>query len=166
MVQPARLSSRSDFGKPGDALGIEPGGGLIEQQHGGAMNQRAGDGDALAHAARKCADLGGAAIIEANFTEKSFGADSGGFDILESGEKQEIFLGGEFVVDHRGVGDVAGAGIAGGLLSAAGKREFAVRGANNLSGDAEKGGLAGAVATGKDGAFAGRNFKSDAAERE
>ena len=64
------------------------------------------------------------------------------------------------------VADVAGAGIAGGFLSAAGKREFAVRGANDLPGDAEKGGLAGAVATGKDGAFAGRNFKSDAAERE
>ena len=31
MVQPARLSSRSDAGKPGDAQGIEAGGGLIEE---------------------------------------------------------------------------------------------------------------------------------------
>ena len=51
-------------------------------------------------------------------------------------------------------------------MSPAGKREFAVRGANYLPGDAEKGGLAGAVATGQDSAFAGGNVEGDPAECE
>src|ERR1700739_4644204 len=100
------------FGEPGNADGVESSGGLIEKQDGGPMNQGAGNGDTLAHAARESAYERGAAIVETNVTEKFFGASGGLGHVLEFGKEDEVFLGGEFVIDHGGVRHVAGASIA------------------------------------------------------
>ena len=70
------------FGEPGNAEGIEAGGGLVEEENAGAMNQCSGDGDALAHAAGKGADERSAALVEADFAEKFFGAGGGLRDAL------------------------------------------------------------------------------------
>jgi len=154
------------FGEPGDAERIETGGGLIEEKYGWTMNQGAGDGDALAHAAGKSADEGIAALDEADFAEEFFGASGGRFDILKFGEKEEIFFGGEFVVDHGGVGDVAGAAVGGRVGGCAGKGELACGWFDDLRGDAEERGFAGTVAAREDYTFAGGDGEGDAAEGE
>ena len=85
---------------------------------------------------------------------------------MQPGKEQEIFLSSEFIVDHRAVADVAGARIGGGIGGTAGKGEHPGGGADDLPGDAEERGLAGAVAAGEDGAFAGGDFERHAAESE
>ena len=154
------------FGEPGNAEGIEAGGGFVEQQNAGAMDERAGDGDALAHAAGKSANERGAAFVQADFAEQFFGAGGGLGNILEFGEEDKIFFGGKFVVDHGGVGDVAGAIVGGRGGIGAGERESARGGTNDAGGYAEKRGFSGAVASGEDDTFAGRNLQGDAAEGE
>ncbi len=151
------------IGEPSDAERIEARGGLVEEQHRGAMNERTGDGDALAHAAGESADQGVATLEEADFTKQIFGASGGIVDLLKFGEEHEIFFGGEFIVDHGGVPDIAGASI-GSVGSGAGKRQLAGCRQNNLRSDAQKGGLAGAVASCKDEAFARSDFQGDVAK--
>src|SRR5271157_729610 len=154
------------FREPGDAKRIKPSGRLIEEQDGGTMHQGAGDGDTLAHAAGEGADEGGAAFVKADFTEKLFGAGGRLWDSLKLGEEDEIFLGGEFVINHGGVGDVAWAATGGGVGGSAGEGQLPCRGSNDASGDAEERGFAGAVASGEDDTFTGRDFEGDAAKGE
>ncbi len=153
-------------GEPGDAERVQAGGGLVEKEHGGTMDERPGDGDALAHAAGEGANERGAAFKEADFAEKSFGAGDGGFHFLQPGEEEEIFFGGEFIVDHGAVADVAGAIIGRGFGGSAGKRELPGGGTHDLAGNAQERGFAGAVAAGEDGAFTRGDFEGDAAESE
>jgi len=87
-------------------------------------------------------------------------------DGLEEGVQHQVLLGSEFVIDHGAVADVAGARTAGGIGGASGKGEFTGRGADELPGNSEKRGLAGAVAAGEDGAFTRGDFEGDAAEGE
>ena len=128
------------------------------------MHQRAGDGDALAHAARESANQRRAPFVEAHFVEQFFGAGGGLRNILESAEENEILFGGEFVVDHGGVGDVAGSIVCSAVGGGAGERKFPCGGADDAGGDTKKGGFAGAVASREDHAFAGGDFKGDAAK--
>src|SRR5580704_8022269 len=104
------------------------------------MKESASDGDALAHAARKSADQRVAAVEEAEFMQEGFGACGGLIDILQAREEDEIFFGGEFVVDHGAVGYVAGANSVG--SGGVWKRECAGGRTNEARGDAEKSGLA------------------------
>lgn len=163
---PCAMNVAKRFSEPGDTEGIETGSGFIEKQDGRAMDERASDGDALAHAAGKSANEGGAAVVESDFEEKFFSAGGGLRNILEFGEENEIFFGGEFVVNHGGVGDVAGAAIAGGFRGCTGEGQLPCCRANDAGGDAEKGGFAGTVAASKDDAFAGSDFERDAAKGE
>jgi hypothetical protein len=154
------------FGKPGDAERVKTGGGLIEEENRGAMDQSPCDGNALTHSPGEGAHGGSTALVEADFVEKLFGASNGLRNILELGEEDEVFLGSEFVVHHGGVSHVAGPTIAAGFLGSAGERELPCRGTNDAGGNAKESGFSGAIATGKDDAFARRNLKGDAAKRE
>jgi hypothetical protein len=99
------------IGQPCDAARVKSSGGLIEEQHGGPVNQSAGDGDALPHAARKGADQRVAALEEGDFAEQIFGACRGIVDILKFREQNQIFFGGELIVDHGGVTDITGPAV-------------------------------------------------------
>lgn len=152
------------FRQPGNAKRIEASGGLVEEQDGGPVNQGTRDGDALAHATRKCADLRIATVDEANFAQKFFGASLGIFYTLEFCEKDQVLFGSEFVVDHGGVGNVTGARVNRSRGIGAGEAEFAGRWLDDLGGDAEQSGFAGAIASRKGDAFAGGDFEGDAAK--
>jgi len=154
------------FGEPGNAERVETGSGLVEEKDGGTMHQGAGDGDALAHAAGEGADWGGATLVEPDFFEQFFGTSGGLRDVLQPREEDKIFLGGKFVVDHGGVGDVAGTILGGGIRGGAGEREFARGGADDAGSDAKERGFAGTVASGEDYAFAGSDFERDATKSE
>jgi len=65
------------FGEPGNAERVEARGRLVEQENAGAMDERAGDGDTLAHASGEGADGGVAPLEQVNFAEKLFGAGGG-----------------------------------------------------------------------------------------
>ena len=110
------------LGEPGNAQRVEASGGLIEEQDGGAVNESAGDGDALAHAAGKGANRGSPALVEADFAEKLFGTGGGLGNVLEFGEEHEILFGGEFVLNHGGVSDLAGTAVGGGFGDGARER--------------------------------------------
>ena len=88
------------------------------------------------------------------------------FDVLKSGEQQQILFGGQLVVDHGGMSDIAGTAVGGGRGVCAGKTQLPCRGLHDLRGDAQQRGLAGAVAPGKGHAFARCNFKRYAAQGE
>ncbi len=130
------------------------------------MNQSAGDSDTLAHAAREGADKRVAAFDETDFAEKFRGTSGRSFDILEFGEEEKIFFGGEFVVDHSGVRDIAGTSVIGRLGCCAGESKLARGGLDDLRGDAKQRGFTGAVAAREDNAFAGSDGEGDAAEGE
>ena len=104
--------------------------------------------------------------IEADFAEKFFGAGGGLSDILEFSEEEEIFFGGRVRRRPWWSGRRSRGGHCRRLRSGAGKGELACGGPNDLRGDAQEGGFAGAVAACKDDAFAGSNFEGDAAEGE
>jgi hypothetical protein len=154
------------FGEPGDAERVKAGGGLVEEENRGAMDQSPRDSDALAHAAGEGAHGGSTALVEANFVEKLFGTSHGLRNILEPGEEDEVFLGSEFVVHHGGVSHVTGPAIAASFFGSVGEKELPCRGTNDAGGNAKESGFSGAIATGKDDAFARRNLKGDAAKRE
>jgi len=130
------------------------------------MHERAGDGDALAHAAGEGANERGAAFVEADFAKEFFGAGGGLRDALKFGEEDEVLFGREFVVDHGGVRDVTWPAIARGFGGRAGEGQLPCRGADDAGGDAEESGFSGAVATGEDDIFARSDFKGDAAKSE
>ena len=114
-VQPERLTSRRVLASQEMPRGSRPVAGSSKRSTRGAMDEGASDGDALAHAAGEGADKGGAALVEADFAKQIIGAGGRLRDTLEFGEEDEVFFGGEFVVDHGGVGDVAGAAVRGGV---------------------------------------------------
>jgi len=87
-------------------------------------------------------------------------------NVLEFCEEHEIFFAGELVVNHGGVGDVAGALVGGMCGVSAGERQFACSGLDDLCGDAQERGLAGTVAARQDYTFAGSDGEGDAAEGE
>ncbi len=130
------------------------------------MDESARDGDALAHAAGKGAHERSTPLVKADFAEQIFGTGDGRFHFLQPCEEEEIFLGGKFVVNHGAVADIAGTRIACGISGTAGKGELSGGGACDLARDAEKRGLARAVAPGEDSAFAGGDFEGDAPESE
>ena len=130
------------------------------------MNESAGDGDALTHAAGEGADERAAAFVEADFAEEFFGASGGLRDTLKFGEEDEVLFGREFVVDHGGVRDVTWPAIARGFGGRAGEGQLPCRGADDAGGDAEESGFSGAVAAGEDDTFARSDFQGDAAESE
>jgi hypothetical protein len=154
------------FGEPGDAEGVETGSGFVEEQDGGAMDERAGNSDALAHAAGKSANEGGTTVVETDFAEKFFSTGGGLWNILEFGEEDEIFFRREFVVDHGGMGNVSRAAIAGGFRGGAGEGQLPCCGTYDAGGDPQERGFAGTVAASKDDTFAGSDFERDAAESE
>jgi hypothetical protein len=127
------------------------------------MNERAGNGDALAHTTGKSAHEGVPALEQADFAKKFFGAGGRIFNVLQSSEEDEVFFGGEFVVNHAGMSDVTGTAIAGSRVGA-GEGQLPSGGEHDLRGDAKQRGFAGAVASGKDDAFAGSDFERDATE--
>lgn len=154
------------FCQPGNSAGVESGGGFVEKQHGGSLDQGAGNGDALAHAAGESANERGAAVVETNIAEKFFGARGRLGHVLESGKEDEVLFGGEFVIDHSGVRDVAGGAIASGFRRSAGEGQFPSCGTNDAGSDAQKRGFAGTVAASEDDAFTGSNFETDTAKSE
>ena len=90
MVRPA-LRRRSQRGRePGDALRVEPGGGLIQQQNRRFVQQRASDGHALAHPARKGTHQRIAALVQTDFVNKLVDA-LGGVGISNSRAKRSRF---------------------------------------------------------------------------
>ena len=107
MVQPASRKLAKRRGQPGNSLRIEAGGGLVKQQNGRFVQQRAGDGHALAHAARESAHQRSAAFEQADFLQKFVDASLGVGSFLQPREEQQIFFGGQLVVDHGGVSDEA-----------------------------------------------------------
>jgi len=128
------------------------------------MDQSACDGDALAHAPGKGTNRRRTAIVEADFPEKFFGPSGRLGDILKFGEEDEVFFGGKLVVDHGGVGHVAGTAVGVGFGGGARERELPCRWANNAGRNAQESGFSRAIAAGKDQTFAGRNFEGDAAK--
>src|SRR5215472_2173156 len=102
-------------GEPGDAEGIESGGGLVEKQDGGTVDQRPCDGDSLTHAAGVGAHERGATFVEADFVKEFLGTRFGLGYVLQFCEEDEIFLCGKFVVDHGAVRDVPWTTISGGF---------------------------------------------------
>ena len=108
MVQPASRNWRKRGGQPGDALRIETGGGLVKQQNRRLVQQRASDRYALAHAAGKSAHQRSAAFEQADFLQEFVDTSRGVGSFLQAREEQQIFFGGELVVDHGGVGDETG----------------------------------------------------------
>ena len=130
------------------------------------MHQGTRNGNALPHTARKGANQRSATRIQTNFVEKFFGARGGLRNTLKFAKEHQIFLGREFVVDHRGVRDVAGLLIYRGFAGAARERQLSCRGANDPGGDAQESGLAGTVAASQDNTFAWADFQRDAAQSE
>ncbi len=128
------------------------------------MNQCAGDGDALPHASGKCANGRTAALEQADFAKKFFCTRVGLLYVLQPGEENQILFGGQFIVNHGGVRDVAWTAMRCVGVFRTGKREFARGGTNDLRGYAKEGGFSGAVAPGQDNAFAGINLERNAAE--
>ena len=69
-VQPSLAQARESCAEPCEALAVESGGGLVEQQQARAVQQRARDRQALAHAARKCAHQASGARSETAGVER------------------------------------------------------------------------------------------------
>jgi len=89
-----------------------------------------------------------------------------GWHSLQFAEKDEIFFGREFVVDHGGVRNIAGTAVGRGFRRGARERQVPCCGAHDARGDAQKGGFAGTVAAREHDAFSGSNFQGDATEGE
>ena len=89
--------------------GIEAGGGLIEQQHSGMMQQSFGQLDAALHAAGKSFDQFLAAIGQADAAEDFLNPvlQGGAAQTVEMSLMPEILVGGEFEVDALGLKDHA-----------------------------------------------------------
>ena len=58
MVWPGGVELAQDLPQGDAALGVEAGGGLVEEQHAGPVHDRPGHHEALGHAARERGDVG------------------------------------------------------------------------------------------------------------
>jgi len=149
-------------------LGVEAGGGLIEDQQFGLVYQRAGQGKAPLHAAGERLDAGLVLAFEAGKGEQlgDARADFAFADAEIAGEHDEVFGAGEIRVEAVELGHHAhaGAGFAGlfGHRQAA-QTDAAAAGPGQAEGAAQGGGLAGAVGAEQREAFAGTQFQVDAA---
>ena len=97
--------------------------GSSRSKKAGDRQQRAGNGQALAHAAGKIAHGIVAAGDQARRLQRSGGAFLGTIEAIELGEEFEILLGGQFVVQQNVVSDHAdallhGEGIVQGMRAA------------------------------------------------
>ena len=146
-------------GEPVASRGVEASGGLVEEEEAGSMQQRAGDGQALAHSAGKGADEVGSALGESGSGEAIGNACGRVCDAVEASEELEILLGGQLVVEHGGVGDDAEARDRD--RRRARRKQFHATGggAGEESGQAKESGFAGAVWAEQDDEFARSDFK-------
>jgi hypothetical protein len=178
MVQPASRNWRKVAASQATPRGSRPVAGSSSSKIDGSCSNR----NALAHAARKGAHQRIATLEQTDLLQKFLHALRGIGSFLEAREEQEIFFGGEFVVDHGGVGDEAGGNsglLAGSSLgnaawSAVGsvgrarrvrrESELAGGGTHQTSRDSQQGSFSGAVPARERHALAGGDFKTDLAQ--
>ncbi len=103
------MDARQSLTEPVLAGGIETGGGLVEKQEARTGQQCARNRQALAHPAREIAHGIVAAREQARRLERGEGAFLGAIQAVELGEKLEVLLGRQFVVQQNVVGDHADA---------------------------------------------------------
>ncbi len=161
---------RADGVPHGDAaLGVEAGGGLVEEEDLGAVGDGAGDLDALGEAAGELRGIGAGALGEVELGEKLRGALAG----LGAGEAEveavevDVFEDGAGAVEGvvlRDDADVA-AGYGGGCDDVdAGDADRAGGGQGAGGADADGGGFAGAVGTEQAEELALANAEVDAVD--
>lgn len=93
--------------EPCQALAVEPGGWFIEQNQAGQVQQRAGDGQPLAHAAGKSPHQASGARREAAIIQRNCDGRGDTLQRVELREEREVFGGGQFVVQQSTVPDQA-----------------------------------------------------------
>jgi hypothetical protein len=146
-------------------LGVEAGGGLVEDQQLGLVDQRPGQGEAALHAAGERLDAGVFLALEAGEGEQlgDARADLALADAEVAGEHEQVLGAGEVRVEAVELGHHAdpGAGLAG-LLGhrQAAQADAAGAGGGEAEGAAQGGGLAGAVGAEQREAFAGAQARS------
>src|SRR5579884_2983679 len=174
----AQLMSGEDDGAPGaagfveellqygDAAVVERGERLVEQHDGRPMKERAGDGEALAHAAGELADQAFADPGESDALQP-IGDDVFGIrDAVEAREIHQVFFGGQLVVDADAVSEDADA-AAGDLRAAvfAEDADGAFAGCREAGQNFEERGFARAVAAEQRHAGAFVHVEGDVAQR-
>src|SRR5690349_12033275 len=148
---------------------IEPGGGLVEQQQLRPGQQRAGDGQALAHAAGKIAHQIAAARGETRRVKRGAGAVFGRVEPVETREENQVLLGSEIVVEQGAVRDKPNVALYSGAVFAARTERRSELHASGGRPDQqgrgfEQGGLARAIRADQSHAFTGRDGDGNAAE--
>ncbi len=156
--------------KVAPGAGIEAGGGLVEEQNFGMMKQTLGEFDAALHASGECFYTIGRAVEQSHagedFIDSCFQVEAA--QAVEVSLMPEVFVGGEFEIDARGLEDDADvaaqrSGLANGVEAGDGG---AAGGGDHEGGkNAEQSGLAAAVRAEKAEKFGGVNLEGDAIER-
>jgi hypothetical protein len=135
------------------------------------VQERAGQGEALPHAARKGAHKIAAAGGESGDREKMVHFFLGTGEAVEPREELQVFLRGEVVVKQRRMGHEADVApqlkgkFCGARTIGVGERDRASRRPGEASGDAQQSALAGTVGTEQGNKFARCNFEGDTAKR-
>ena len=153
-----------------DLFGVEPGGGLVEDQHVGAVNQRLRQPDALPVAAREMADDLVPHVPERATLQHGVDAagDLGAGDSLQPRHEVEKLDDFHFGVERRSFGQIADPllhleGLLGHVES--GDGGLAQRGGQEPGQDPHRGGLAGAIRPEKADNFAAVDIKADVVDR-
>jgi hypothetical protein len=133
---------------------------FVEQKKFRNGQEYAGERCALAHALGVLAQSPGESWIEADLTQ-SFGWVEALAVGIKSGEVAEIFLSGEFVIQHGRMTHVADAGTRIMRRFSAKDLDSAMSGLDQTCEHAEKGGLAGSVLADEDVALAGFEIDCD-----
>ncbi len=89
--------------QPSHALWIESRAGFVEKQNRRLVKQRACNGYALPHSARKRPHQGIAPLEQADIAQQQLGSFRRFRDFQQSRKQQQVLLGGKLVVNHRGV---------------------------------------------------------------
>lgn len=82
-----------EFPEVATGLGVEAGGGFVEEEDFGAVDEGGGDGEALFLATGEVFNVGGGFVGELDFFEEGEGVN---FEAVEAGEHFELFSEGEF----------------------------------------------------------------------
>lgn len=150
------------------AGGIKPGGGFIEKNQRRIGQERAGDADALFHAAGKGFDPGVGFVGEPDFFEPEIGAlaDFGGWEVVAQPNEFEELPRGQFVINGRDIGCEADlfANVRAERLAEDGNRAAGQR--LQAADRTEEGGFAGAVGTDQTQKRAGFESKRDVANSQ
>lgn len=156
--------------KVAPGAGIEAGGGLVEEQNLGMVEQAFGELDAALHASGKSFDAIGSAVEQSDAGEDFCDAcfEFGAAQAVEVSLMPEVFVGGELWVNALGLEDDAnvaaqGSGLVDGVK--AGDRGAAGSGDHERGKNAEESGFAAAVRAEEAEEFGGANVEGDAVER-